>query len=483
VGGAPADRPRWKGRGQAAHPGANGQLDRGGQLSDNYAELFREHWRAAVAITASLCGDLDVAEDAVQEACALALLKWPTAGVPANPRSWLVGVARYKALDRIRRESLRTGKEAEAVRAATADSPRSDGPLLKSGGPLPAGDAAAADLQGHIRSDLHSDIRSDIRSDTRSDTRSDIQAAADELGLIFMCCHPALDPEARIALTLRSVCGLDTRSIAAAFVLPEPTVAQRIVRAKRKIRQAGIRMRVPDAGALPSRLAAVLRVVYLVYTQGHMASSGRALVRGELCDQAISLARALTGLLPGEPESAGLLALLLLTDARRDARLSDAGELLLLANQDRTRWDRAKIAEGERLLESALRGGRPGPYQLHAAIAACHSCAASADQTDWREIAALYGELIRHEPTAVVEANRAVAVAMSEGPAAGLVILDALGGNPRINGWPQFHIARAELLTRIGRRTDAAKAYQAALTLGMSAPERAHIERRLAALA
>ena len=377
----------------------------------------------------------------MQEACALALIKWPAEGVPASPRAWLAGVARHKTLDRIRREALRTGKEAAAMREPPGGPPWPGGPPL-------AG-----------------------------------ETAADELGLIFMCCHPALDPAARIALTLRSVCGLDTRSIAAAFVLPEPTVAQRIVRAKRKIRQAGIRMRAPDSHELPSRLAAVLRVVYLVYTQGHLASAGPVLVRGELCDQAIRLARALAGLLPGEPETAGLLALLLLTDARRDARLSDAGELLLLADQDRTRWDRVKISEGERLLEAALRGGRPGPYQLHAAIAACHSCAASADQTDWREIAALYGELIRYEPTAVVEANRAVAVAMSEGPAAGLVILDALGGSPLITGWPQFHIARAELLTRVGRRADAARAYRAALTLGMPAPERAHLQRRLADLA
>jgi RNA polymerase sigma-70 factor, ECF subfamily len=405
-----------------------------------------------VAITTSGCGDLDVAEDAVQEACALALVKWPTTGIPANPRSWLAGVARHKALDRIRRESLRTGKEAAAMLEAAAAPPGPGGAAFADGVPF-AGDAAA-----------------------------DAQAAADELGLIFMCCHPALDPEARIALTLRSVCGLDTRSIAAAFVLPEPTVAQRIVRAKRKIRQAGIRMRGPDGEARPSRLAAVLRVIYLVYTQGHRASSGPALVCGELCDQAIGLARALAGLLPAEPETIGLLALLLLTDARRDARLSDAGELLLLADQDRTRWDGGQIAEGERLLATALGRGRPGPYQLHAAIAACHSCAASADQTDWREIAALYGELMRYEPTAVVEANRAVAVAMSEGPAAGLVILDALGGNPLITGWPQFHIARAELLTRVGRHADASQAYKAALTLGMSAPERAHIERRLATL-
>lgn len=407
------------------------KLSEGGELSAGYGGLFHEHWRAAVATTTRLTGDLEVAEDAVQEACALALVKWPAEGVPGNPRAWLTGVARHKALDRLRREALRAGKEAAAMREPTAD---------------PAG------------------------------------ADADELELIFMCCHPALDPAARIALTLRSVCGLDTRGIAAAFLLPEPTVAQRIVRAKRKIRDAGIRLRVPDSEDLPGRLAVVLRVVYLVFTQGHMASSGAELVRGELCDQAIELARALTALLPGEPEAAGLLALLLLTDARRDARTGGTGELVLLADQDRSRWDRAKIAEGEHLLETALRAGRPGPYQLHAAIAACHSCASGAGQTDWREIAALYGELIRYEPTAVVEANRAVAVAMSEGPAAGLVILDALGGNERIAGWAQFHIARAELLTRVGRYADAAQAYRAALELEMPAPERAYVERRRATL-
>jgi len=389
----------------------------------------------------------------VQEACALAVVKWPEEGVPASPRAWLVGVARHKALDRARREARRAGKEAAAASDPTAAAP-------------PAADAPPA---------------TDLAWPAAAPPAPEL-AAADELGLIFMCCHPALDPAARIALTLRSVCGLDTRSIAAAFLLPEPTVAQRIVRAKRKIRQAGIRMRVPAGDELPGRLAVVYRVVYVVYTQGHMASAGPDLVRAGLCDQAIGLARALTGLLPGEPEAAGLLALLLLTDARRDARTDAAGDLVLLADQDRTRWDQAKIVEGERLLEAALRAGRPGPYLLHAAIAACHSCAASAEQTDWREIAALYGELIRYEPSPVVAANRAVAVAMSEGPAAGLAILDALGGSARITGWPQFHIARAELLTRVGRAADAARAYEAALRLPMSAPERAFIERRRAAL-
>ena len=403
-----------------------------------------------------------MAEDAAQEACALALVRWPAEGVPASPGGWLAGVARHKVLDQMRREARRAGKEAAAMRDPTAGPPGTPDPPWPEGLSV-AGDAAAGPRAG-------------------DPAGGGAAAAADELALIFICCHPALDPAARIALTLRSVCGLDTRSIATAFIVPEPTVAQRIVRAKRKIRQAGIRLRVPDSEELPGRLAVVLRVVYLVYTQGHLAASGPELVRGALCDQATGLARALAGLLPGEPEAAGLLALLLLTDARRDARTGDAGELVLLADQARSRWDRAKITDGEQLLEQALRAGRPGPYQLHAAIAACHSCAPAADQTDWREIAALYGELIRYEPTAVIEANRAVAVAMSEGPAAGLVILDALGGNQRITDWPQFHIARAELLSRVGRAADAAQAYRAALQLGMSAPQHAFVERRLAAL-
>jgi RNA polymerase sigma-70 factor (ECF subfamily) len=384
------------------------------------------------AVTAQV-GDLELAEDAVQDACAAALAQWPADGTPANPGPWLIGTARHKALDRLRREGRRVEKEAEAVREAGASPP-------------PGGWPAGAD---------------------------------DELCLIFTCCHPALDPAARVALTLRSVCGLTTAEIAAAFLVPEPTMAQRLVRAKRKIRQAGIAFRVPAADDRPARLDAVLRVVYLVFTEGHTASSGEALIRGELCDQAIRLARALAGLLPGEPEVTGLLALLLLTDARRDARVGPGGDLVLLADQDRSRWDAALIAEGETLVERALRQGRPGPYQLHAAIAACHSGTRLAADTDWREIALLYGELIRYEPTPVVEANRAVAVAMSEGPAAGLVILDAVGTDPRLARWPQLHLARAELLRQLGRRADAADAYQAALQLEPPVPERAFIGRRL----
>jgi RNA polymerase sigma-70 factor, ECF subfamily len=394
-------------------------------------EVFKAHWWAAVATVARLVGDLEVAEDAVQEACLVAVQQWPAHGIPANPRNWLIGAAKHKALDRLRRDSRRTAKEAAAMREL---------------------DRPNAPLQ---------------------------TVPDDELALVFACCHPALDPAVRVPLTLRSVCGLSTAEIAAAFLLPESTMAQRLVRAKRKIRQAGISLRIPAPEDLPARLNAVLRVVYLIFTEGHKATTGPALVRGELCDQATRLARVLTGLLPAEPEVTGLLALLLLTDARRQARVDAHGDLVLLEEQDRGRWDREMIAEGEALLERALRAGRPGPYQLYAAIAACHSTAASPAETDWRQIAALYSELIRHEPTPVVEANRAVAVAMAEGPAAGLVILDAVGNHPQLARWPPLHIARADLLRRLGRRDDAVRAYRTALELEPTAPERLFIHRRL----
>jgi RNA polymerase sigma-70 factor (ECF subfamily) len=408
----------------------------------------------AVAVAARLSGDLDAAEDAAQEACALALEKWPADGMPANPGSWLAGVARHKALDRVRRESARPGKEAAAARDLGAPGGyRGDTPFTP---PVDAGTGPGAGPGS--------------------------PGDGDELGLIFMCCHPALDQAARVALTMRSVCGIATADIAAAFLVPEPTMAQRIVRAKRKIIAAGIRMAVPAPGDLPGRLAAVLRVIYLVFNAGYLASSGPVLIRRELCEQAVSLARAVAALLPGEPEAAGLLALLLLTDARREARVGEAGDLVLLADQDRSLWDRAAISQGELLLERALLAGRPGPYQVHAAIAACHSCAASAEETDWRQVAALYGELLRYEPTSVTEANRAVAVAMADGPEAGLRLLESLRTDPRLRRWPQFHIARAELLTRAGRRAEAAEAYDAALKLAMPAPERAHVKRRRGAL-
>ena len=389
-----------------------------------------------MATLSRLLGDLELAEDAVQDACAAALVQWPTSGVPANPGAWLVATARHKALDRLRRESQRSGKEAASMRELGDPAP-------------PKGDGPTRD---------------------------------DELSLIFSCCHPALDVSVRVPLTLRSVCGLTTAEIAAAFLVPEATMAQRLVRAKRKIRQAGIPFRVPPADGLAERLSDVLRVIYLVFTEGHRASAGDSPVRAELCDEALRLTGVLHQLLPDEPEVTGLLALLLLTDARRPARVDDHGELVLLADQDRSLWRQAEIREGAALVAQALRAGRPGSYQLQAAIAACHSTAASAEATDWREIAALYGELIRYEPTPVVEANRAVAVAMAEGPAAGLVILDALTANPQMARWPSLHIARADLLARVGRDNDAVDAYRQALMLEPPSAERAFIARRIGEL-
>jgi RNA polymerase sigma-70 factor (ECF subfamily) len=383
-----------------------------------------------------MVGDLAAAEDAVQEAFLAALEQWPTRGVPTNPRAWLIGVARHKALDAIRREARRDPKETAAQREWAQSPPGLAGPVPDD----------------------------------------------DQLGLIFMCCHPALDPPVRVALTLRAVCGLSTAEVAAVFLVPEATMAKRLTRAKRKIRDAGIRLRIPPPEALAERLDGVLRVVFLVFTEGHKASSGSALVRESLCDTGVQLARALLALLPDTPEVTGLLALLLLTDARRPARVDAAGNLVLLSDQDRSLWNRELIQEGERLLEGALRAGRPGPYQLHAAIAACHSTARDAGDTDWRQIALLYGELLRYEPTPVVEANRAIAVAMVDGPAAGLAILDRLHDHPRLGHWPQLHIARADLLRRLGRPGEATEAYRAALRLDLSDAERAFIDRRIAQL-
>ena len=391
-----------------------------------------------MATVARIFGDLEIAEDAVQEACAAAVVQWRSHGVPANPGPWLVGTARHKALDWQRREARRAHKEDAAVREygrPDRSSPTGLGPI-----------------------------------------------ADDQLALIFACCHPALDVAVQVPLTLRSVCGLTTAEIAAVFLVPERTMAQRLVRAKRKIREAGIPFRVPPADALTHRLSAVLRVVYLVFTEGHRAPRGDELVRFELCNEAIRLARALADLLPGEPEVMGLLALLLLVDARRSGRIDEAGDLVLLDEQDRSRWDPAKITEGAALVERALHRGRPGPYQIQAAIAALHSTASNAAATDWREIVGLYDELLRYEPTPIVEANRAVAVAMVEGPAAGLVILDAMAADQRLARWPPLHIGRADLLSRLGRNAEAVEAYEAALALEPPAVERAFLAGRILAL-
>jgi RNA polymerase sigma-70 factor (ECF subfamily) len=401
-------------------------------VSDELEALVRSHWWSAVAsATCATGGDLALAEDAVQEACAAALAQWPAQGTPANPRGWLLQVARRRAIDLLRREAKRGAKE-----------------------------AAAAQRQEEVGQEM-------------------IRCRDDDLSLIFMCCHPALDPPTRIALTLRCVCGLSTSEIAAAFLVPEATMAKRLVRGKARIRAAGIRFKPVAELDLGERLPAVLRVIFLVFTEGHLATAGDRITRAELCETAIGLARALAEMLPDEPEVAGLLALLLLTDARRPARTDDAGELVLLEDQDRGRWDRALIAEGQAILERALRAGRPGPYQLQAAIAACHSCAATAAATDWRQIALLYEELLRHEPSPVLEANRAVAVAMSEGPAAGLVILDAVAHHSQLRHWPQLAIARADLLTRLGRTDEAVAAYETALQLEPPAATRRFVGSRL----
>jgi RNA polymerase sigma-70 factor (ECF subfamily) len=342
---------------------------------------------------------------------------------------------RRRALDHLRRESARAGKERRAAQEWAACGP--DGGTV-------AGD--------------------------------------DQLALLFACSHPALEQASRVTLTLRVVCGLPTASIARLLLLPEPAIAQRIVRAKRKIRDAGIRLRVPDPGERPARLASVLRAVYLTFAEGHAPHGTGAVVRDDLCEEALRLAARLHRLLPDEPEAAGLLALILLTSARSAARADEDGALVLLADQDRSRWDRGRLDEGRSLAETALARRRPGPYQLQAAIAACHADVAAAAGTDWRQIAALYGELLRFDPSPVIEANRAVAVAYAEGPAAGLAILDTLAASSRLARWPQLHIARAALLAQCGRREDAVAAYRDALALEPAGAVRRHITGQIAAL-
>jgi len=378
---------------------------------------------------------LSLAEECAQEACAAAVEQWPQAGLPSNPGGWVVAVARRRALDHLRRESARAGKERQAVQEWAAAEP--------------GGGAVADD---------------------------------DQLALVFACCHPALDPASRLTLTLRVVCGLPVASIARLLLLPEPTVAQRIVRAKRKIRDAGIRLRVPEQSERPARLASVLRTIYLTFTEGHAPYGTGAVVRDDLCEEALRLARRLHQLMPGEPEVTGLLALILLTSARNPARTGPDGAPVLLADQDRNRWDRGRQDEGRSLAAAALAQRQPGPYQLQAAIAACHADATTAADTDWRQIAVLYSELLRFDPSPVIEANRAVAVAYAEGPAAGLAILDTLATSSRLARWPQLHIARAALLAQCGRDQDAVAAYRDALALEPADAIRRHITGQITAL-
>jgi RNA polymerase sigma-70 factor (ECF subfamily) len=396
--------------------------------------IYREHYGRAVAVLVRVFGDIDVAEEAVQDAFAAASARWPSAGLPPSPAGWIITTARNRAIDRLRREASREDRQAQAR-------------LL------------------HAR-------------DAGEDHRKEGAVEDDRLRLIFTCCHPALSPEARVALTLRLIGGLTTAEIARAFLVPEPTMAQRLVRAKAKIRDAGIPYRVPGDADLPDRLRSVLAVVYLVFTEGHTASSGASLTRGDLCAEAIRLGHLLADLMPDEPEVRGLLALMLLSESRRAARTTAAGDIVLLADQDRTRWDPALVAEGQALVRACLRRDRPGPYQIQAAIQAVHSDAPSAAATDWWQIVALYDQLLALAPSPVAALNRVVAVAEVDGPEVALALVDAID----LPAYGQYHAVRADLCARAGRPDEARAEFEAALACTDNGPERALLARKLAAL-
>ncbi|MEV1168057.1 sigma-70 family RNA polymerase sigma factor [Nonomuraea sp. NPDC049784] len=387
--------------------------------------VFREEYGRAVAVLVRVFGDIDVAEEAVQEAFSVAVKQWPSSGVPPSPAGWIITTARNRAIDRLRRESARPGKYAQAALLQAAGEPQDVGAVHD-----------------------------------------------DRLRLIFTCCHPALATHARVALTLRLLGGLTTTEIARAFLVPEPTMAQRLVRAKSKIRGARIPYRVPEEADLPERLRAVLAVVYLIFNEGYTASSGDRLVREDLCAEAIRLGRLLAELMPDEPEVMGLIALMLLTESRRAARTSEGGELVPLAEQDRESWDRALIAEGQEIVRWCLRRNEPGPYQIQAAINAVHSDATAAKDTDWRQIVQLYDLLAAFDPGPVVAVHRAVAVAEVEGPEAALGLL----GGP--DDYYLFHAVRADLLRRLGCEEEAAAAYEAAIARAGNEVERDFLRRR-----
>lgn len=400
--------------------------------------VYRSASRQVLATLIRLLGDFDAAEEALHDAFAAAVEQWPRDGVPANPQAWLVSAGRFKAIDRLRRQARYDASLAELAR--------------------------------------HTDAATGEPEDWAEDAVED-----DRLRLIFTCCHPALSPEAQVAMTLREVCGLTTEEIARAFLAPAPTLAQRIVRAKAKIRFARIPYVVPPAADLPGRLDAVLRVVYLVFNEGYSASAGDSLTRHDLSSEAIRLGRLLIELLP-EPEAVGLLALMLLQDSRRAARSSATGDLILLEDQDRSLWNRDQIAEGSALVARALASGPAGPYTLQAAIAAVHAGASSPAATDWAEIVGLYDLLRQAAPSPVIELNRAVAVAMRDGPAAGLALIEAILKRGELERYHLAHAARADLCRRLGRTAEARAAYERALSLAQQEPERRFLRQRLAAL-